>query len=178
MICQRRRHQYLTLSQERAFLQPFMARAARGEMVTAAEIKLAFEEETKQSVALSSIYRLLDRHGWRQRGAGATSAHSPKSKPASGNRVSVPEHREPSPPKSKPTSGNRVSVPGCREPSPSKGKFQGYRSRPHRAGVGDSGTADPTRQARRATPQYRDARSGQRDLVPGPYWRPMACLTA
>jgi transposase len=123
-----RRHQYLTLSQERAFLQPFMARAARGEMVTAAEIQRAFEEEAKQSVALSSIYRLLDRHGWRQHGAGATSAHSPKSKPTSGNRVSVPEHWESSPPKSKPTSGNRMSVLECREPSPSKGKLQGYPS--------------------------------------------------
>ena len=123
-----RRHQYLTLSQERAFLQPFMARAARGEMVTAAEIQRAFEEEAKQSVALSSIYRLLDRHGWRQHSAGAPSAHSPKSKPASGNRMSVLEHWESSPPKSKPTSGNRMSVPECREPSPSQGKLQGYPS--------------------------------------------------
>jgi len=123
-----RRHQYLTLEQERAFLQPFMARAARGERVTAAEIQRAFEEETKQPVALSSISRLLDRHGWRQRGAGAASAHPPKSKPTSRNTVSVPEHREPSPPKSKPTSRNTVSVPECREPSPPKGKLQGYPS--------------------------------------------------
>src|SRR5215471_2175293 len=43
-----RRHQYLTLAQERAFLQPFLARAARGERVTAAEIQRAFEEEMKQ----------------------------------------------------------------------------------------------------------------------------------
>jgi transposase len=96
-----RRHQYLTLEQERAFLQPFMARAARGERVTAAEIQRAFEEETKQPVVLSSIYRLLDRHGWRQRGAAAASAHPPKSKPTSSNTVSVPERREPSPPKGK-----------------------------------------------------------------------------
>ncbi len=38
-----RRHHYLTLEQERAFLQPFLARAARGEMATAVEIKLALE---------------------------------------------------------------------------------------------------------------------------------------
>src|SRR5215467_10942662 len=50
-----RRRQYLTLSQERAFLQPFLARAARGEMPTAAEIQQAFEAETKQPVAKSSI---------------------------------------------------------------------------------------------------------------------------
>jgi hypothetical protein len=46
-----RRHQHLTLSQERAFLEPFMARAARGEMATAAEIQRAYEEETNQPVA-------------------------------------------------------------------------------------------------------------------------------
>jgi hypothetical protein len=36
-----RRHQYLTLEQERAFLQPFMARAAPGEKATVAEIQRA-----------------------------------------------------------------------------------------------------------------------------------------
>lgn len=36
-----RRHQYLTLEQERAFLQPFLARAARGEITTVVEIQLA-----------------------------------------------------------------------------------------------------------------------------------------
>ena len=36
-----RRHQYLTLEQERAFLQPFMARATRAEMATATAIQLA-----------------------------------------------------------------------------------------------------------------------------------------
>lgn len=36
-----RRHQYLTLEQARTLLQPFLVRAARGEMTTAEEIKLA-----------------------------------------------------------------------------------------------------------------------------------------
>src|SRR5437016_8473240 len=34
-----RRHQHLTVQQERAFLQPFWARAARGEIVTAVEVQ-------------------------------------------------------------------------------------------------------------------------------------------
>src|SRR5712692_7216402 len=38
-----RRHQYLTLEQEQILLQPFLARAARGEMATAVVIKLALE---------------------------------------------------------------------------------------------------------------------------------------
>lgn len=61
----RRRH-YLTLEQEQSFLQPFMARAAHGEIATAAEIQLAYEKETKRSAAPSTVYRLLARHGWRQ----------------------------------------------------------------------------------------------------------------
>jgi hypothetical protein len=114
-----RRHQYLTLEQERAFLQPFLARAARGEMPTAAEIKLAFEAETKQSVAPSTIYRLLDRHGWRQLGVGASSAQ-PASESACGNTVSAPERRELSPPKGKSASSNTGSVPERRKPAPTK----------------------------------------------------------
>src|SRR5712692_1884582 len=94
-----RRHQHLTLEQERAFLQPFLARAARGEMVTAAEIQRAYEEEAKQPVAPSTISRLLERHGWQQRGAGASPAQAPAGKLARGNTVPARERREQSPPK-------------------------------------------------------------------------------
>src|SRR5438105_2097857 len=69
-----RRHQYLTLEQERAFLQPFLARAAQGEIATVSEIQQAYEERVQQPVAPSTIYRLLNRHGWRQRGAGSRPA--------------------------------------------------------------------------------------------------------
>jgi transposase len=61
-----RRHEYMSLEQERRFLQPFFARAAQGELTTAEEMKLAFEAEVKHEVHLTSIYRLLDRHGWRK----------------------------------------------------------------------------------------------------------------
>lgn len=97
-----RRHQYLTLDQERAFLQPFLARGARGEIATAAEIKLAYEEETKQPVAPSTLYRLLNRHGWRQLGAGSSSAQALQSKQVQGDTIAVRERREQqSPPKAK-----------------------------------------------------------------------------
>jgi transposase len=96
-----RRHQHLTLSQERAFLEPFLARAARGERATAAEIQRAYEEETKQPVAPSTIYRLLNRHGWRQLGARSSPAQASQGKLAQGNRVSAREQREQSPPKVK-----------------------------------------------------------------------------
>jgi hypothetical protein len=42
-----RRHEYLTLEQERAFLQPFFARAAKGEIATVAEIQRAFEAQVQ-----------------------------------------------------------------------------------------------------------------------------------
>jgi transposase len=56
----------MTLEQERAFLQPFVARAQRGEIATAEQIQHAFEAQVKHGVHLRSIYRLLDRHGWRK----------------------------------------------------------------------------------------------------------------
>jgi transposase len=61
-----RRHAYLTLEQERAFLQPFFARAAAGELATAAEIHRAFEAAVQHPVHPSTIFRLLNRHAWRK----------------------------------------------------------------------------------------------------------------
>lgn len=89
-----RRHQYLTLEQERAFLQPFLARAARGEVPTAVEIQQAFEVQTKQPVAPSTIYRLLARHGVRQRGAPSRPARILQSQPAHQETVPVRKRGE------------------------------------------------------------------------------------
>lgn len=61
-----RRHQSLTLEQERAFLQPFFTRAAAGEITTAAEIQRAFEAAVGHPVHQSTIFRLLNRHAWRK----------------------------------------------------------------------------------------------------------------
>lgn len=78
-----RRHEYLTLEQERAFLQPFFVCAERGEIATTEHIQQAFEAEVKHPVHMSTIYRLLDRHGWRK-------------------LVPRPRHRQQPTPKSKP----------------------------------------------------------------------------
>jgi transposase len=59
-----RRHQYLTLEEEEEFLAPFFARAEAGELTTTAEIWRAFEARVGHKVDDSTIYRLLDRHGW------------------------------------------------------------------------------------------------------------------
>jgi len=61
-----RRHEYLTLEQERTFLQPFFARAETGEIATAEQIQQAFEAQVGHPVHITTIYRLLDRHGWRK----------------------------------------------------------------------------------------------------------------
>jgi transposase len=61
-----RRHEYLTLEEEKQFLAPFFAQAANGEIATAAQIQGAFEERVGHEVDESTIYRLLGRHGWRK----------------------------------------------------------------------------------------------------------------
>lgn len=61
-----RKRAYLTLEQEKHFLSPFFERAQSGEMATVAEIQQAFEREIAHAVDDSTIYHLLDRHGWRK----------------------------------------------------------------------------------------------------------------
>jgi len=84
-----RRRGYLTLEQERVFLQPFLARATQGEQVTVAEIQRASEEEVEQAVAPSTIYRLLQRHGWRLHGVSSCPASVPENSHAQKERVAV-----------------------------------------------------------------------------------------
>src|SRR5712692_4048997 len=61
-----RRHQYLRREEEEQFLAPFFARAEAGEIATVRQIWQAFETRVGEKVDDSTIYRLLDRHGWRK----------------------------------------------------------------------------------------------------------------
>lgn len=61
-----RRREYMTLEQEKQFLQPFLDRAQLGEIATVAEIQQGFEACLAHSVDDSTIYHLLERHGWRK----------------------------------------------------------------------------------------------------------------
>ena len=61
-----RRHQHLSVEQEQALLAPFVERANSGGMLTVSEIQRAYEQHTGVEVAPSTVYRLLDRHGWRK----------------------------------------------------------------------------------------------------------------
>jgi transposase len=61
-----RRNNYLSWDEEVAFLEPFMTDAAQGELTTIQRIHNAFKERVGNTVHHSTIYRLLDRHGWRK----------------------------------------------------------------------------------------------------------------
>jgi len=61
-----RRHQHLSAEQEAQVLAPFIERASTGGMLKVAEIQQAYEQQVGKPVAPSTIYRLLDRHGWRK----------------------------------------------------------------------------------------------------------------
>lgn len=59
-----RHHASLTEDEERTFLEPFIARAEAGELVTTRVIQQAFEHRGGQSVDSGTIYGLLRRHNW------------------------------------------------------------------------------------------------------------------
>ncbi len=61
-----RRSSYLSLAAEGEFLAPFIAQAKLGNITTRATIQAAFEQRVGESVAPSTIYRLLERHHWRK----------------------------------------------------------------------------------------------------------------
>ena len=61
-----RHHQHLSAEQEQQRLAPFAERAEAGGMLTVVEIQQAYQEQLGEEVAPSTVYRLLDRHGWRK----------------------------------------------------------------------------------------------------------------
>jgi len=61
-----RRRENLTLAGESDLLSPFIAAAKGGGVLTVAEIHEAYEKRLGGSVSLSTVYRMLARHGWRK----------------------------------------------------------------------------------------------------------------
>lgn len=61
-----RHHHYLSEEEEKALLEPFVRQAETGGMLRAADIQQAYEARVGKPVALSTIYRLLERQGWRK----------------------------------------------------------------------------------------------------------------
>jgi len=61
-----RRYGYMSIAQERQFLSRFFDQASHGGVLIVGEIKRAFEALVGYKVAKTTIYRMLDRHGWRK----------------------------------------------------------------------------------------------------------------
>ncbi len=55
---------YLSWEQEKQLIESFKAKAVKGHVATAKEIKLAYEDKAGKKVHKTTIYRLLDRHHW------------------------------------------------------------------------------------------------------------------
>ena len=73
-----RRKSLLTSEEEDAFLKPWLAKAAAGNLVVVSPIRAALAQRLGQPVKPSVAYRLLARHGWRKV---APDTRHPKSKP-------------------------------------------------------------------------------------------------
>ena len=61
-----RKHENMSIEEEKAFLAPFFDRAKEGGVIVATEIKIAYEHLVGRKVPKSTIYRMLDRHDWRK----------------------------------------------------------------------------------------------------------------
>jgi transposase len=58
--------QYLSIEEETELLEPFEEKSRTGALAVVGEVKKAYEEKVGKEVAESTIYRLLDRHGFRK----------------------------------------------------------------------------------------------------------------
>jgi transposase len=56
----------LTIEEEKEFLKPFFEKAEKGQITTAGEIKKSLENSLGHTVHKTTVYRLLNRHGWRK----------------------------------------------------------------------------------------------------------------
>lgn len=61
-----RRNAYLTVEKEREFINSFIEKSQKGLITTAAEIKEEYEKLIGKKVHKTTIYRLLERNGWRK----------------------------------------------------------------------------------------------------------------
>lgn len=61
-----RRRENMSLEEEVLFLAPFLEEAKKGGILVVSRIKQALDDRLGRTVALSSTYNLLHRHGWRK----------------------------------------------------------------------------------------------------------------
>ena len=56
----------LSSAEEKMLLEPFAERAEKSGVLSVAGIKQAYEKELGRKVPKSTVYRMLERHGWRK----------------------------------------------------------------------------------------------------------------
>jgi transposase len=56
----------MSFAEEEAFLEGFRDDAESGRILTVSEIKSAYDEKTGKESATSTVYFMLERHGWRK----------------------------------------------------------------------------------------------------------------
>lgn len=61
-----RRYSILTLEEEDVLLEGFIKQAQTGGILVVSDIRREYERVAKREAALSTVYRMLDRHGWRK----------------------------------------------------------------------------------------------------------------
>jgi transposase len=61
-----RRRQLMSFEEEQAFLEPWIAQSEQGGVLIVPPIHKALEDHLGRTVHLSTMYRLLARHGWRK----------------------------------------------------------------------------------------------------------------
>jgi transposase len=61
-----RKHENMTLAEEKALLARFAKRAGAGEMLNIHDLKAAYEKAIGHATSESTVYNLLHRHGWRK----------------------------------------------------------------------------------------------------------------
>lgn len=74
-----RRHQNLSVAEEQELLAPFLRPAEAGGVLVVTAIRAAYEAQVGHPVPKSTVYRMLERHGWRKI---APRPHHPKTDPA------------------------------------------------------------------------------------------------
>jgi transposase len=61
-----RKHENMTLAEEKALLARFAKAAGAGEMLNIHDLKAAYEKAIGHATSDSTVYNLLQRHGWRK----------------------------------------------------------------------------------------------------------------
>jgi transposase len=64
--CGGRQRQNMTIAQEKKLLARFAKAAGAGELLNIHDLKLAYEQEIGHQASNSTVYELLERHGWRK----------------------------------------------------------------------------------------------------------------